>query len=518
MDTYVTAHSTIESETSALRARLPGEPQEAPVLADSAGVGAMDGPMAPPGLDPGKRPVASSPPKARRRRGLLAGAAVVALAAASASAFLISPYNHVYSVPRMASAVRHAASSAGIRIPPEIVAPSAKLADVAVPRPVPIIRAPYTPAPPSQDMHELLALHAGGPVTDTSSPQPPTASGLPAEPGVVRDHPPGPVPVGSAPAVHPAQTASGAPSDRSGLGGPPPGYVPAEPGSEPPSASPAMTPRAEPVATPQSRLSQAATPPAVAQLRGAQAPTPPLVPAEHDLTREVLAALHPIVVAPTDVKPSSTKAGTTSTTASSAPADEGAPRAPKPATDAVAIVHELHPGPMTPKDQVAVLGVVTELATLVGDLRSETRELRNDMRSSAADDAARLGDLERRMAMVEARDALSNARDAGTASDPADPAPTPAGAQVTSPVNAVPVRLSRADAASPRTEPETLTRYKVQAASPGLAMLAQVDRGGGDGAQIEVRVGDSIPGYGRVKSIGQKGSTWVVTTEHGDIS
>jgi hypothetical protein len=30
-------------------------------------------------------------------------------------------------------------------------------------------------------------------------------------------------------------------------------------------------------------------------------------------------------------------------------------------------------------------------------------------------------------------------------------------------------------------------------------------------------VGESIPGYGTVKSIGQKGSGWIVTTEHGVI-
>jgi hypothetical protein len=59
--------------------------------------------------------------------------------------------------------------------------------------------------------------------------------------------------------------------------------------------------------------------------------------------------------------------------------------------------------------------------------------------------------------------------------------------------------------------------YRVQAASPGLALLAQVDRGGGDGAQMQVVVGDTVPEYGRVKSIAQKGTAWVVTTEHGAI-
>jgi hypothetical protein len=50
-----------------------------------------------------------------------------------------------------------------------------------------------------------------------------------------------------------------------------------------------------------------------------------------------------------------------------------------------------------------------------------------------------------------------------------------------------------------------------------LALLTQIDRGGGDGAQLEVLVGDKIPGYGKITSIGQRGVAWVVTTEHGTI-
>ena len=42
-------------------------------------------------------------------------------------------------------------------------------------------------------------------------------------------------------------------------------------------------------------------------------------------------------------------------------------------------------------------------------------------------------------------------------------------------------------------------------------------RGGGDGAQMQVTVGESVPGYGKVTSIAQKGTGWVVTTEHGVI-
>ncbi len=81
----------------------------------------------------------------------------------------------------------------------------------------------------------------------------------------------------------------------------------------------------------------------------------------------------------------------------------------------------------------------------------------------------------------------------------------------------IPVRLTTAVAALPGGGAEAVKRYRVQAASPGLALLAEIDRGGGEGAQLQVVVGDSIPGYGRVKSIAQRGTSWVVSTEHGAI-
>jgi hypothetical protein len=516
MDTHVIAHPTIESETTASRARLPGEPEEAPLVServgvDDAGVADTDGPMATPGVDPGDRPATSAPPKLRRRQRLLAGAAVVAVAAAGASAFLISPYNHVYPSPRMAAALRVAVASGGIQIPPGIVAPSAKLADVAVPQRVPIVHAPYTLAPPTQDMHDLLALQASRP----AAPSPTTAtSGPPRKPTVARDNPAASVAPGAACAVLPAQIADQSVS----LPGPPPGYVPAEPGTGPLAASPANAPPAEHGTFPPARLAAAATPPVTAANPDVLATGPATVPPQNGPARDALAALHPIVLAPSAEKALAAGAEPAITPRPSAASAKASPQTSPAAEDAVVIARELHPGPMTPKEQVEVLGMVTELATMVGDLRSEARALRNDMRKSAADNAARLGDLERRMAMVEARDALSNARDAGTAPPAAGVAPVPAQVPTASSANAVPVRLTRADAALPAAAPGTLTRYKVQAASPGLAMLAQVDRSGGDGAQIEVRVGDSLPGYGRVKSIGQKGATWVVTTEHGDIS
>jgi hypothetical protein len=198
--------------------------------------------------------------------------------------------------------------------------------------------------------------------------------------------------------------------------------------------------------------------------------------------------------------------------------------------DPIETAGELRPAPMTPADQVQVLELVTQIAAVVRDLRAQHTQLRADFGKTAADNAARLADFERRLALAEARHALSAAQIAGEplaavspalASAPASEAPIGAGSgagqagsatAVTAPVAVTPVA-----AALPGSDKGPPKRYRVQAASPGLALLAEIDRGGGDGAQLEVLVGDTVPGYGKITSIGQRGTAWVVTTEHGNI-
>jgi hypothetical protein len=166
---------------------------------------------------------------------------------------------------------------------------------------------------------------------------------------------------------------------------------------------------------------------------------------------------------------------------------------------------------MAAQDQVQVLGLVTEMASVVKHLREQNAQLRADFGKSSADTAAHLADYERRLAMAEAKSAVTAAGgDAGL--PPALPATDPA------PIVAKPVSVTRAVAVLPAVTGSAVAKsYRVQAASPGLALLAEVERGGGEGAQMQVIVGDTIPDYGRVKSIAQKGTVWVVTTEHGLI-
>jgi hypothetical protein len=58
--------------------------------------------------------------------------------------------------------------------------------------------------------------------------------------------------------------------------------------------------------------------------------------------------------------------------------------------------------------------------------------------------------------------------------------------------------------------------YRIQAASPGLAMLSRVD-GSPDDRPVEVAIGTQIPGYGKVLSIEQHGEAWVVKADRGSI-
>jgi hypothetical protein len=48
-------------------------------------------------------------------------------------------------------------------------------------------------------------------------------------------------------------------------------------------------------------------------------------------------------------------------------------------------------------------------------------------------------------------------------------------------------------------------------------MLTEIGRSGDDGAQLQIAVGDPVPGYGKVTSIAQRGTAWVVVTDHGTL-
>lgn len=453
MDTHIAPHPEPEDCIAPLSARLPGEPLEADEHS-----GADEPSLATPGAD--ERLATAAPARRKRRQSLLLGGAIVSLCIASGSAFLVSPYNHVVPVPGIARAIRHVAAAAGVTLPAPL-APAASLAGVDLPAtPNAVIRPKFVPPPPDQQLSELLKLHPGAPdVTAAATPSHQGAGAAVARPGGADD--------------------------------PPPGYVPSEPGSPPVVHTRAPTPAPVPAKV-------------AVDLPGASHSARPEVP--HDVTSTVMASLdakaHPTTTASESSAPHSDDRRE--------PPPTPAPGVAPPPPDALKVAVELRAAPMTPRQQVQVLDLVTQIATMVRDLKTEDAQLRADVSRSSTDTTTRLADFERRLSLAEARNAVSAASSAGTAPAIA-PSPVPTKAA------AAQAMLTRADATLPAPEQGTPKRYRVQAASPGLALLAEVDRGGGDGAQIQVTVGDTLPGYGRVTSIAQHGTTWVVATEHGDI-
>ena len=184
--------------------------------------------------------------------------------------------------------------------------------------------------------------------------------------------------------------------------------------------------------------------------------------------------------------------------------------APAPTTlqrDAVTVIAALRPTPMTEPQQVQVLDLVAQLGTLVRDQRAEIAQLRQDQQNVGHHVDAALADFGRRISLSEARRAVSAAGQSETS------AVQPAGAAgngVTLAVARSPLPAAAAADAGPH-------RYHVQAASPGLAMLSELDRSGGEERQLPVSPGDDVPGWGKVVSISQRGTTWTVKTGHGLI-
>ena len=161
---------------------------------------------------------------------------------------------------------------------------------------------------------------------------------------------------------------------------------------------------------------------------------------------------------------------------------------------------------MTPQAQVDVLALVTQMGALVRDMRDENAALRSQVAMLTETVQGRTTDFEQRLNLAEARNSVAAAMGAGHR-----PVVTPilstlgAGGGVT-----------RAVAAAPGTV-RTVRDYRVQAASPGLAVLADVNAPPGQAGGLQVKAGEMVLGVGRVVSIAQRGTTWVVQTDHGVI-
>lgn len=463
-----------------------------------------------PAVDLTSAPPSARPPR-RRRRVLLASAAVLAVAAAG-GAFLLSPYNHVIPVDtgRLGVQVRQLAASVapGASETP-VMAPAARLATAPRPEAKRPSRGETASADPDAQTRELLALRSG---SDSATPG--TASGAAGQEAGQPEEAASPsLPSSALPPAAPA-----APAVPSGAGAGAGATLAARPAAS-------VLPAAAPPPLDGSAAVEPGMPPPASQAvaPGPVAPaSPPAAPVPAETTGRADAT------APVDTRLQEPAVPGIATQAASAPvsnpspaivAGDAAGTPPTPSQpDPVAVAIVLQPGPMTRSDQIDVLHLVTRLGTSMRDLRTENAALRADVKASSDKVDNAVADFERRLALAEGRGAVNAAMgDVDASSD--------APASLTSPSAAAshPARLSRGLASQPvslQTQAAVAggpRRYKVQAASPGLAMLSELDRSGGEGSQLQVGVGDPVPGYGRVSAIQQQGMAWVVKTDRGTI-
>jgi hypothetical protein len=168
---------------------------------------------------------------------------------------------------------------------------------------------------------------------------------------------------------------------------------------------------------------------------------------------------------------------------------------------------------MTDTQQLQVLELVTQLGVLVRDQRVEIAQLRTDQQNLKQRVDSSITDFGRRISLAEARGAVNAAMGTGVVPPQTS---TPAGAA--GPDTGVAQVASKAVApATPPTADSSTHRYHVQAASPGLAMLSELDASGGEERQLPVAPGEDVPGWGKVVSIVQQGTSWMVKTERGVI-
>ncbi len=171
--------------------------------------------------------------------------------------------------------------------------------------------------------------------------------------------------------------------------------------------------------------------------------------------------------------------------------------------------------PMSRQQQADVLQMVTRLGAMVRDLRFENavRERQLEAFSKATSD--KLSDFDQRLSLEEAHASVDGAAVAGmpSTSEPATDARTPS--RPLSP--SIPVASSPAAVAKPAIPLRNLSVFRIQAASPGLAVLQVTSPGLNEPGILQVAVGDNIPGLGSILSIAQRGVGWEVRTDRGVI-
>ena len=196
----------------------------------------------------------------------------------------------------------------------------------------------------------------------------------------------------------------------------------------------------------------------------------------------------------------------------STPAVTSAP----PARDPLIVAAELRAAPLSQQEQIQVVGLVKELGAQLRDTRTEVAQLRATVAQLLEKVETKTTEFENRLGLAEAGTVLAASARAGHPET-----------HVSTPSALPPVRVVSAGRAVPQPVPapvtpttsasRTVKDYRIQGASPGLAVLSVLNPAPGGPTVIEVATGSEVPGVGRIKAIFQRGVAWVVQTDAGVI-
>ena len=139
-------------------------------------------------------------------------------------------------------------------------------------------------------------------------------------------------------------------------------------------------------------------------------------------------------------------------------------------------------------------------------LTGQVKDLQDKVQTLSTGSDEKFADLTRRVALGEANRAVASAENAGSAGSAAQ-AQEKGSADGSEAQERMRMKVAAADVKH---------NYRIQAASPGLAMLTAID-GSPDDRPVEVAIGTELPGYGKVLSIEQHGEAWVVKADRGSI-
>ena len=383
---------------------------------------------------------------------------------------------------------------------------------------VPGATAPGGPAPKGSGVAAAFRSLGDLAAQAVARPSPERAAALPAAQDAATDIPtPRPAPPPTAPqlpSTAPTSLALAAPlADKPALAGPSPPAsgssavaadavpAPGRAASEPaPWAKPSEPGAAEAVPLPASapapeQAAAATVPPAKAAVPDATPPMP-AVPAKPAPTGEQAAAtaVPPAKPPVPDAAPPVPSAAPVTVRLPPAPEWTTAPPAalasPVLSAGPAAVPDEAAqavPAGVDAQQVVSTMTLVQQMSLLVHDMHDEGLRYRTEVTALTGAVQAKASSLEERLRLAEARNAAGP--DAGG---------SPGG-------------LPGSDA------PQVLRGYRVQAGSPGAAVLTDMGAGAERAARLLVMVGDQLPGAGRVTAIVQRGRAWIVRTERGVI-